>query len=245
MYFLCSNEQSASVCLNPHISESDKAKLKWPTKTQLYDDAKIKSDLNLVKDEDYLLNFTLVEAKEQLKRWDKAQQNAKRSRRNNGLEYYLNNGRWSSNDNDRSTRTMDPVDFDRVAQGQSISLGETVKKNLFCNENYQLFADHCYMVVREPLAYEQAADSCAQSGGELLSIENGNELKHALRLSNEVNREIWLLKMRDYLKAAVDVVASGQAENIDIDRFVFSICRLKRYFLNCADSNSVVARFIS
>ena len=79
----------------------------------------------------------------------------------------------------------------------------------------------------------------------MLSIENGNELKHALRLSNEVNREIWLLKMRDYLKAAVDVVASGQAENIDIDRFVFSICRLKRYFLNCADPNSVVARFIS
>ena len=74
------------------------------------------------------------------------------------------------------------------------------------------------MIVREPATFEKAQAHCESTGGELVSVENGNELKHALRLSNEVNREIWLAKMRDYLKAAVDVVASGQAENIDIDR---------------------------
>ena len=76
------------------------------------------------------------------------------------------------------------------------------------------------MVVRETATFDDAQAHCSSTGGDLVSVENGNELKHALRLSNEVNREIWLAKMRDYLKAAVDVVASGQAENIDIDRFV-------------------------
>ena len=113
---------------------------------------------------------------------------------------------------------MDPVDFNRVAQGQSITLGATIKKNLFCNEGYDLFADHCYMVVSELKTYEEAENHCIENQGQLVEIDNGNELKHTLRLSNEVQREIWIKKLRDYLKMAVDVVASGQAENIDIDR---------------------------
>ena len=69
-----------------------------------------------MRDEDYLLNFTLVESKNQIALYKKAQQNKKRKQRNTGLSSYLDNGYWSDTESSRSTRTMDPVDFDRVAQ---------------------------------------------------------------------------------------------------------------------------------
>ena len=72
--------------------------MKWGTKTQTFADAQSRSRLKLVREEDYLLNFTLIEAEHELDRWERAQQNAKRKRRNNGLSSYLNNGRWQSSD---------------------------------------------------------------------------------------------------------------------------------------------------
>ena len=80
-----------------------------------------------MRDEDYLLNFTLVESKAQVALYKKAQQNQKRKQRNTGLSSYLNNGRWMDTDSSRSTRTMDPVDFDRVAQERVLLFNVTQK----------------------------------------------------------------------------------------------------------------------